>query len=139
MKKTIIITLIVTVLVLAGVFLLILHLRGAEEERDLYCIPYGSLSASEARAELEQDENIILLDVRTREEHEYLRIPNSMLIPVAELEERAIAELPNREARIFIYCRSGVRSITAAGTLAELGYINVYDIGGILFWEYEVE
>ena len=100
---------------------------------------FRSITASDARVHIEGDSSIILLDVRTREENEEIRIPNSILIPVNELETRALNELRDRQARIFIYCRSGVRSITAAEILVSLGYENVYNLGGIINWKYETE
>ena len=39
----------------------------------------------------------------------------------------------------MVYCRSGNRSKQAAGALAELGYTNVVEFGGINSWPYEVE
>ena len=40
---------------------------------------------------------------------------------------------------ILVYCRSGRRSKNAAQILAELGYTNILEFGGILDWPYEVE
>ena len=37
----------------------------------------------------------------------------------------------NKDTKIIVYCRSGNRSATAAQTLIDLGYKNVYDLGGI--------
>ena len=39
---------------------------------------------------------------------------------------------------ILVYCRSGRRSIEAAGKLAKMGYTNIYDFGGIIDWPYEI-
>ena len=99
---------------------------------------YMKLAPSVAKASLDDDSDIILLDVRTEEEYNELHIPGSILIPVNELEERAPDELPDKEAVIFIYCRSGNRSRTAAYKLLEMGYTQVYDIGGIIDWPYDV-
>ena len=41
------------------------------------------------------------------------------------------AELPDKDARLVVYCRTGVRSRQAADKLVEMGYTNVYDMGGI--------
>jgi rhodanese-related sulfurtransferase len=45
--------------------------------------------------------------------------------------------IPDKEAKIVVYCRSGRRSAEAAKVLKELGYKNVYDLGGINSWPYE--
>jgi len=59
------------------------------------------------------------------------------LIPVDRLEQDAPSLLPDRSATIFIYCRSGRRSVTAANILLELGYTGIYNLGGIIDWPFE--
>lgn len=49
-----------------------------------------------------------------------------------------IKELRDKEQTIYVYCRSGNRSKQAAKKLAELGYTNVVEIGGILDWKGEI-
>lgn len=48
-------------------------------------------------------------------------------------------ELPNKNATLLVYCRSGVRSAEASQKLLHLGYTCIYDFGGILSWPYTVE
>ncbi len=88
------------------------------------------------------DSGLILLDVRTPQEWaEDGHIAGATLIPLADLEARAPAELP-RDAEIVVYCRSGNRSQQAAALLLEAGYTNLSDMGGIIDWVaagYEVE
>ncbi|MCL2341606.1 MAG: rhodanese-like domain-containing protein [Firmicutes bacterium] len=101
---------------------------------------YKSMTADEVKTALGEDKNIILLDVRTREEYKGGHIPGSMLIPLDELGNRAAGELKNKEAKIIVYCRSGGRSASASNILANLGYTNVCNMmGGIMSWKYEVE
>ncbi|MCW2278202.1 rhodanese-like domain-containing protein [Heliophilum fasciatum] len=102
-------------------------------------IAYQKISPSEAKNRLASEAGIVLLDVRTPEEYEEKHIPNSLLIPLDELEEEAAVQLADQNATIFVYCRSGRRSATAAKWLNTQGYRNVYDLGGILDWPYEVE
>ena len=47
-------------------------------------------------------------------------------------------ELPNLDAPIIVYCRSGVRSAAAEEKLSKLGYKNIMDMGGIINWKYAV-
>jgi len=100
---------------------------------------YQKISAEEAYGMLKGEGGVILLDVRTPEEYEAAHIPAALLLPVDELPARAEETLPDKDAPILIYCRSGVRSANAANILISLGYANVYDIGGIIDWPYETE
>ena len=50
------------------------------------------------------------------------------------------ADLPlpfDKDAEILVYCRSGRRSAEAAEKLADMGYANAADFGGIIDWPYE--
>ena len=77
-----------------------------------------------------------LLDVRTQQEYDEKHIAGAYLIPDYEIESRAEKELPDKDALILVYCRSGSRSKKASQKLAELGYTNVKDFGGINTWRY---
>ena len=95
---------------------------------------FNTISATEALRELNNDDNIVLIDVREEEDYEFSRIKGSILIPLGELEKRIVNEVPDQETRIFVYCQRGVRSRTASRLLTDLGYINVYNVGGIEAW-----
>lgn len=99
---------------------------------------FSRITPEEAKKRLDSETDIILLDVRTKEEFAEGHIPNSVLIPVDVLEGEAPQNLKDKETPIFIYCRSGNRSVTAANILIKMGYTNVYDLGGIKNWPYEV-
>ena len=47
--------------------------------------------------------------------------------------------LPDKEQLILVYCRSGRRSKIAAQSLANMGYTNVKEFGGIIDWQYGIE
>jgi len=85
--------------------------------------------------ELKLDSSIILLDVRSLEEHEELNIDGSILIPLDELESRANDEL-SKESRIFVYCQTGKRSKQASEILVNMGYKNIYNIAGLEEWDF---
>ena len=85
-------------------------------------------------------QEVILLDVREQEEYDQSHIPGAVLLPVGTIsEETAGAVIPDQEDTVLVYCRSGNRSKTAAAALAQLGYSNVYEFGGINTWPYETE
>ena len=54
-------------------------------------------------------------------------------------EASAAGVIGEKDAQVLVYCRSGNRSKTASSTLAELGYSNIYEFGGINTWPYETE
>ena len=95
------------------------------------------ISAKEARQRMEQGGNIIVLDVRTPEEYRQKRIDGAKLIPVDEIESRASAELPDKNAPIMVYCHSGARAGTAVRLLIDRGYTNVASFGGIMDWPFD--
>ena len=62
------------------------------------------------------------------------------MLPVGTIDEDTAAEvIPEKDSTVLVYCRSGNRSKTASSTLAELGYTNIYEFGGINTWPYETE
>lgn len=98
---------------------------------------YKKITAGEAWTLIDGEDPYILLDVRTAEEFEDAHIDGAILIPDDEIASRAEAELPDKDALILVYCRSGRRSAGAAKALIGLGYTNVLDFGGIIDWPYE--
>jgi len=101
---------------------------------------YHQVSAEEAKKMLDANRNIILLDVRSEEEYKAKHIPGATLLPLPEIESKAANVLPDKNAVILVYCRSGVRSRNASNQLVSMGYSQVYDIaGGISGWPYDTE
>lgn len=98
---------------------------------------YRSLTPQEAK-ELLDAGDAVLVDVRTREEYEQSHIPEAIWIDNASIQDAPPEALPDLEAEILLYCRSGVRSKQAAEKLVAMGYRNVFDIGGIQDWPFEI-
>lgn len=91
------------------------------------------ITSREARALLEKNKNIFLLDVRTPQENSQARLPGTVLIPIGEFERR-IGEVP-RNRTILVYCAVGSRSKPVAEYLSRNGYKNVYNMtDGIVGW-----
>lgn len=142
MKKTIVLLLLLAItLILASCSSESANSQAVQKEQPgmSESITYQDLSHEEANNMMNQYKGIMLVDVRTPQEHQEVRIPGSLLLPLDELENEAEELLTDKEAKIFVYCRSGRRSAAAAKILVELGYKNVYNIGGINNWPYATE
>ncbi len=99
---------------------------------------YRKINAADAKAMLESGAEITVLDVREQSEYDSGHIQGAVLLPSGSVQEKAAAVLPDKNAAIIVYCRSGARSGAAVRTLLSLGYTNVYDLGGLMDWPYEV-
>ena len=80
-------------------------------------------------------ENVFLIDVRTEAEYIEGHISGSLLMPVEVIADRIVDEIPDRDAVLLLYSRSGNRSATAGKMVRELGYSLVIDAGGIIKYE----
>lgn len=98
---------------------------------------YMQITPEQAKEFMDNQEDCVILDVRTQEEFDAGHIPGAILIPDYEITAKAEATLPDKEQLILVYCRSGRRSMNAAEELAAMGYTNVKEFGGILSWPYE--
>lgn len=99
---------------------------------------YQQITPEEAVEKMAGEDDVVLIDVRTQEEYDTGHIEGSLLIPLDVIAEDIETAVADKETEIIIYCRSGNRSRTAATILLELGYQNVYDLGGINDWPYDV-
>lgn len=100
---------------------------------------YQQITQEEAK-EMMDTQEVIILDVREQNEYDSGHIPGAILLPVGTIDEdTAAAVIPEKDSTVLVYCRSGNRSKTASSALAELGYTNIYEFGGINTWPYETE
>jgi sulfur-carrier protein adenylyltransferase/sulfurtransferase len=80
----------------------------------------------------------VFLDVREPDEHDQGAIPGAVHVPRGQLEFNVEGRLPDKAARVVVYCAAGVRSAFAARTLGELGYADVASMaGGFNRWKDE--
>ncbi len=122
------------------IFLILIFLTacGQNEKNDQEAT-YLNITAEEAKTIMDTQEGYVILDVRTQAEYDQGHIPGVIVIPDTEVKAKAEEMLPDKEQLILVYCRSGRRSKNAAQILAELGYTNIREFGGIIDWPYEVE
>ena len=94
----------------------------------------------EVAKEMMDTQEVIILDVREQDEYDSGHIPGAVLLPVGTIdEETAASVIPDKDSTVLVYCRSGNRSKTASAALAALGYTNIYELGGIHTWPYEIQ
>ena len=125
--KLIVILILVALLALSGC-------GGTEVENT-----YQQITQEKAK-EIMETQNPIVLDVREQDEFDAGHIPGALLLPVGTISGKtATAVIPKLDSVVLVYCRSGNRSKTASSALADLGYTNIYEFGGINTWPYEVE
>ena len=124
-------------LFLIAAFSLMMAACGETDKKDTSS--FQQVNAEEAKAMMDQEDDYVILDVRTQEEYEEGHIPNAVLLPDYEVEDKAEQILLDKEQTIFVYCRSGNRSKSASEILVSLGYSNVIEFGGVNDWPYEIE
>lgn len=110
------------------------------EENSNIKLSYKSVSMNEGLKMMADSSDFVLLDVRRPDEFAAGHIPGAVLF-TNELMSKADAEklLPNKNQRIYVYCRSGRRSKEASQKLVDYGYSNVIEIGGILDYSGKLE
>jgi len=115
------------------------NVQGAKVETQAVMNTYQQISAKEAKTMMDEQE-VLILDVREQSEYDESHIPNAVLLPLGTItQESAEAAIPDKDTVVLVYCRSGNRSKKASQILADLGYSNIYEFGGITTWPYEVE
>ncbi len=83
---------------------------------------------------IQNDEDVLLIDVREQWEYDAGHIPGITHIPMGEVADR-LSEIPTDQT-VVLTCRSGNRSGQIYNFLRDSGYDNVHNMaGGILAWE----
>ncbi len=95
-----------------------------------------NITQNEWRALIANDKNAIIIDARQPQEWQTGIIENAMLMNIMNFNDfqRKASQLDSNK-NYYVYCRSGVRSITACNVLEKLGLDSTYNLlGGILEW-----
>ena len=132
-KKLIKIIIIVGIIIMIGLASLFINHRINQTDEDII----KQITASEVKDVMQVDESVILIDTRSEDEYAEKRIPGSINIPLEFLNEIAPHIITDLNTKIIVYCESGNRSSDAANLLAELGFTNIHDLGGIDTWPYD--
>ena len=96
---------------------------------------YKQISSDAAAKLMETEKEYVILDVRTASEYVEGHIPKAINIANEIISDETTRDLlKDKDRLILVYCRSGNRSKQAAEKLAELGYTNIVEFGGINTW-----
>lgn len=120
--------------ILAALFSLVILLSGCSGGNEQSSASYTQITQEEARVMMDKNDGHIIVDVRRQDEYDTGHIPDAVLIPNESIADKQPEELPDLDQIILVYCRSGRRSKEAAQKLADMGYTNVYEFGGIIDW-----
>lgn len=95
---------------------------------------YKQISQDEAMKTMKDESGYLIVDVRTPEEFAEGHIPGAINVPNEEIGIEMPDALPDKDQLLLVYCRRGNRSKEASQKLADMGYTNVYEFGGIETW-----
>ena len=97
---------------------------------------YANISVDEAKSMIDAG-NVTIVDVRTQSEYDSGHIAGAVLVPLDTIGSEQPSALPDKDANLIVYCRTGVRSAQASASLAAMGYTHVNNMqGGITAWTY---
>ena len=72
--------------------------------------------------------DVVLLDVRSKQEFREGHLNNAINIPLYELEFCCNDKLEDKNKIIVVYCQSGIRSRKAVKILSKNGFRNLYNL-----------
>ena len=87
-----------------------------------------SITIEEANQIIANNENTVLIDVRSNQEYKEYHLDGAICIPHYEIQNKIEQQIPNKTTMIILYCQSGLRSKKAMDILQNKGYQNVYHI-----------
>lgn len=97
------------------------------------------ISCQEVQQRLQSGEDLLLLDCREPDEHQFVSLRGSLLLPIRELPARVSELEPHRGRLVVVYCHLGGRSARTAAWLREQGFTARSMEGGIDQWAIEVD
>ena len=94
---------------------------------------YEDVTSEKLKQMLDSGEDLFLVDVHIPEQ-QHIKGTDAFM-PYNEIENN-LDSLPDKNAKIVLYCKSGSMSREAAQKLADLGYKNVLNhLGGTIDWK----
>jgi rhodanese-related sulfurtransferase len=94
------------------------------------------VSIADVKKMIDAKENVIILDVRDKQEFDEGRIPGAINISRGMLEFKVAMIIPDKNAKIIVYCALDLRGPLATRAMNELGYKNAVNmVGGLKAWK----
>jgi rhodanese-related sulfurtransferase len=84
----------------------------------------------EVKKQLDADEKLVLVDVREESEWARGHVPGAIHLGKGIIERDIEQRVPDKQARLVLYCGGGFRSALAADNLQKMGYTNVLSMDG---------
>lgn len=97
---------------------------------------YKNVNIEKAIKLVNSSTNLVILDVRTREEYLAGNIPNAINIDVLSQDFKSKIDMLDKNKEYLIYCRSGNRSIIASSIMSTNGFINIYNLENIGYQDF---
>ncbi|MEI0822693.1 rhodanese-like domain-containing protein [Brachyspira pilosicoli] len=97
---------------------------------------YKNLNIEKAIKLVNSSTNMVILDVRTREEYLSGNIPNAINIDVLSQDFKSKIDMLDKNKEYLIYCRSGNRSSIASSIMSTNGFINIYNLENIGYQDF---
>lgn len=98
---------------------------------------YTDISAEQLKSMIDSNKNMVIVDVREKDEYDQGHIQGALFLPLSEIQQR-FKELPTDKTLVLV-CASGARSSSAATFLVQNNYKDLYNLqGGLAAWPYEL-
>ena len=99
-----------------------------------------NISAEEAHNLIENNKDVIIIDVRSRQEYKSGHIPGSKSIPVNEIASKINEIQKYKDNSVIVHCASGSRSTSAVRVLLKNNFSNIYHMNrGLTGWKYKLK
>jgi len=96
----------------------------------------NKLDTQDFDKELKQAKDPVLIDVRTPGEYAQGHLANAISMDIYSNDFKSRASKLDKSKPVFVYCKAGSRSDSAADVLSDLGFKEIYDLnGGIISWQ----
>ena len=95
---------------------------------------YKRISADDVKRMMSESYDVLLIDVRDKDEYQEGHIGASRNIPVSSLAQMKHSLPKDNKTPVITYCLTGMRARRACKALHALGYNNIYCLGGISAW-----